>query len=69
MFKRQLDYKSKKFGCEIIIADRWYPSSKTCSNCGNVQDMPLSERTYNCNSCGHCMDRDLNAATNLSRLA
>jgi putative transposase len=68
-FKRQLEYKAKKFGCEIIIADRWFPSSKTCSNCGHIQDMPLKERTYNCKSCGHSMDRDLNAAINLSRLA
>ncbi len=68
-FKRQLEYKAKKFGCEIIIANRWFPSSKTCSNCGHIQDMPLKERTYNCRSCGHSMDRDLNAAINLSRLA
>ncbi|MGI2904208.1 RNA-guided endonuclease InsQ/TnpB family protein, partial [Tolypothrix sp. VBCCA 56010] len=68
-FKRQLEYKAKKFGCEIIIADRWFPSSKTCSNCGHIQDMLLKERTYNCQSCGHLMDRDLNAAINLSRLA
>lgn len=68
-FKRQLEYKAKKFGCEIVIADRWFPSSKTCSNCGHIQDMPLKERTYNCGSCGYSMDRDLNAAINLSRLA
>jgi putative transposase len=67
-FKRQLEYKAKKFGCEVIIADRWFPSSKTCSNCGHIQDLPLKERTYNCLSCGHSMDRDLNAAINLSRL-
>ncbi|MDH6100582.1 transposase, partial [Anabaenopsis sp. FSS-46] len=65
-FKRQLEYKAKKFGGEIIIADRFYPSSKTCS-CGHIQDMPLKERIYNCGSCGHSMDRDLNAAINLSR--
>ncbi|AHJ29577.1 IS607 family transposase [Nodularia spumigena] len=68
-FKRQLEYKAKKFGCEIIIADRWFPSTKTCSNCGHIQDMPLSERVYNCQNCGHSMDRDLNAAIVLSRLA
>ncbi|MCV3212283.1 transposase [Plectonema radiosum NIES-515] len=68
-FKRQLEYKAKKFGCEIIIASRWFPSSKTCSNCGYIQDMPLKERIYNCGSCGHSIDRDLNAAINLSRLA
>ena len=68
-FKRQLMYKAEKFGCEIILADRWFPSSKTCSNCGCIQDMPLSERVYSCGSCGTVLDRDLNAALNLSRLA
>ncbi|MEG3862900.1 RNA-guided endonuclease InsQ/TnpB family protein, partial [Microcoleus sp. herbarium12] len=68
-FRRQLEYKAFKFGCAIIIASRWFPSSKTCSNCGHIQDMPLKERTYDCGSCGHSMDRDLNAAMNLSRLA
>ncbi|MHC5937420.1 RNA-guided endonuclease InsQ/TnpB family protein [Nostoc sp.] len=68
-FRRQLEYKAKKFGCEIIIADRFYPSSKTCFNCGHVQDMPLKERVYNCQSCNFVMDRDLNASINLSRLA
>lgn len=68
-FKRQLEYKAKKFGCEIIVADRFYPSSKTCSNCGHIQDMPLKERIYNCQSCNYSLDRDLNAAINLSRLA
>ncbi|MBE9212333.1 transposase [Plectonema cf. radiosum LEGE 06105] len=67
-FKRQLEYKPKKFGCEIIIASRWFPSSKTCSNCGHIQDIPLKERTYDCKNCGHSIDRDLNAAINLSRL-
>ncbi|WP_066424321.1 RNA-guided endonuclease TnpB family protein [Anabaena sp. 4-3] len=68
-FKRQLEYKAKKFGCEIIIIDTWYPSSKTCSNCGHIQDMPLQQRTYNCENCGFSIDRDLNAAINISRLA
>lgn len=68
-FKRQLTYKAKKFGCEIILAERWFPSSKTCSACGHIQDMPLAERVYECSSCGHVIDRDLNAAINLSRLA
>jgi putative transposase len=68
-FRRQLEYKAFKFGCEIIIASRWFPSSKTCSNCGHIQDMALKKRTYDCESCGHSMDRDLNAAINLSRLA
>ncbi|NMG20500.1 RNA-guided endonuclease InsQ/TnpB family protein [Brasilonema bromeliae] len=65
-FKRQLEYKAKKFASEIIIADRWFASSKTCSACGHVQDMPLKMRTFNCENCGSSIDRDLNAAINLS---
>ena len=65
-FKRQLLYKAEKFGSEIMLADRWYPSSKTCSNCGNIQNMPLSERVYSCDKCSQAIDRDLNAAINLS---
>ena len=69
-FKRQLEYKAKKFGCQIIIADRFYPSSKTCSHCGYKKEhLCLSERIYHCENCGFEMDRDLNAAINLSRLA
>lgn len=68
-FKRQLIYKAEKFGSEIVLVDRWYPSTKTCSNCGNLQDMPLSERVYSCSNCSHLIDRDLNAAINLSRQA
>ncbi|MEH2350551.1 MAG: RNA-guided endonuclease TnpB family protein [Nostoc sp.] len=69
-FKRQLEYKALLFGCEIIIADRWYPSSKTCSHCGfKKEKLSLAQRTYHCENCGFDMDRDLNAAINLSRLA
>lgn len=68
-FRRQLEYKCKKFGSELRIVSRWYPSSKTCSSCGNIQDMPLKDRMYDCNSCGISIDRDLNASVNLSRLA
>lgn len=69
-FKRQLDYKSKKFGCEIIVAAQWYPSSKTCSRCGHKKELLLlSQRVYICEHCGFELDRDLNAAINLSRLA
>ncbi|MBW4624559.1 MAG: transposase [Brasilonema octagenarum HA4186-MV1] len=66
-FKRQLEYKTKKFGSKLVLADRWYPSSKTCSNCGcKKESLSLSERVYSCEHCGHVMDRDLNAAVNLS---
>ncbi|MGK7899674.1 MAG: RNA-guided endonuclease InsQ/TnpB family protein, partial [Xenococcus sp. (in: cyanobacteria)] len=67
-FRRQLEYKCQLYGSELIIADRWFPSSKTCSNCGNHNsDLRLSDRIYNCKSCGVSLDRDLNAAINLSR--
>ena len=67
-FKRQLQYKCQRYGIEFIEADKWYPSSKTCSHCGNVKvKLSLSERTYHCEVCGQSADRDLNAALNLSR--
>lgn len=65
-FKRQLQYKKEAFGGNLVIADKWFPSSKKCSNCGNVKDsLSLSERTYKCNNCYTELDRDLNAALNL----
>jgi putative transposase len=67
---RQLAYKAKWYGAELIKAPRFYPSSKRCSYCGNVKDrLSLSERTYECESCGVFLDRDLNAARNLANLA
>jgi len=64
--RRQLEYKGKWYGCEIVVADRFFPSSKTCSCCSNVkQDLTLSDRIYECDVCGLIMDRDLNAACNL----
>ncbi|MEC4805537.1 MAG: RNA-guided endonuclease TnpB family protein [Jaaginema sp. PMC 1080.18] len=69
-FKRQLQYKCELYGSTLLIADRWFPSSKTCSNCGQKKDsLSLSERTFNCENCGFSIDRDLNAATNLVNLA
>ena len=66
-FKRQLEYKCKFRGIELVVADRFYPSSKTCSQCGKVKkDLKLKDRVYNC-SCGLSIDRDLNASINLSR--
>lgn len=68
--RRQLEYKSKWAGIRLIVADRFYPSSKTCSQCGSVKPLlKLSERTYVCENCGVVMDRDLNAAMNLASLA
>ena len=66
-FKRQLEYKCKFRGIELIVADRFYPSSKTCSQCGKIKkDLKLSDRIYKCD-CGLTIDRDLNASINLSR--
>ena len=65
-FHRQLEYKSVFHGNTLIIADRWFPSSKTCSGCGYVKEiLLLSERTFICENCGQVIDRDLNAAINL----
>ena len=65
-FRRQLEYKARFYGAAITVADRWFPSSKTCSCCGSVKtELALSQRTYHCDACGHEADRDLNAARNL----
>jgi IS605 OrfB family transposase len=67
-FKRQMQYKCEFNGIEFIECDKWYPSSKTCSECGHIKkNLSLSERTYICEECGCIIDRDLNAAINLSR--
>ena len=68
-FRRQLAYKGTWYGCEVRLADRFYPSTKRCSRCGKVKDeISLDERTYECEVCGLVMDRDLNAALNLEQL-
>ena len=64
-FRRMLTYKSAFYGTKVELIDRWYPSSKMCSCCGNIQPMPLWERVYRCQSCGHIQDRDENASINL----
>ena len=65
-FRRQLEYKTARTGAALRVVDRWYPSSKTCSNCGVVKaKLSLSERVFNCDDCGASMDRDLNAAVNI----
>lgn len=66
-FKRQIQYKCKLLGIKFIEADKWYPSSKKCSCCGNLKkDLKLSDRTYKCDNCGLIMNRDLNASINLA---
>ncbi|MBD2290098.1 IS200/IS605 family element transposase accessory protein TnpB [Microcystis wesenbergii FACHB-1317] len=69
-FRRQLNYKSQLYGSELIIADRWFPSSKLCSNCGHKKEsLSLSERIFECEQCSFVCDRDLNASLNLASLA
>ena len=68
--RRRIIYKTQWNGGTTIVADRWFPSSKTCSRCGEVKSkLSLSEREYMCYRCGVVVDRDLNAATNLAKLA
>ena len=64
-FKRQLDYKCQMYGSRLVLVDQWFPSTKTCSNCGNKKDMPLSVRTFDCPACGRSLDRDFNASLNI----
>jgi putative transposase len=65
-FRRQLDYKCRRYGRELVVIDRWYPSSKTCSACGHVlAQLSLSARQWTCPSCRTRHDRDLNAAKNI----
>ncbi|MEG3836444.1 MULTISPECIES: RNA-guided endonuclease TnpB family protein [unclassified Microcoleus] len=67
-FRRPLTYKCELYGSKLVIADRWFPSSKTCSNCGTKKEtLSLSERVFECSYCGLVIDRDLNAAINLSK--
>jgi putative transposase len=73
-FRRQLTYKAAWYGARVVLASRWEPSSKTCSGCGWVdEDLRLSDRTFHCRNprvaCGLVLDRDLNAAINLAKLA
>jgi putative transposase len=66
----QLKYKTSWAGSTLVAAGRFYPSSKTCSECGTVKaKLSLSERVFACEACGHERDRDLNAALNLARMA
>lgn len=68
--RRQLAYKVSWHGGDLIVGGRWFASSKTCSGCGAVRaKLALSERTYVCTTCGTVLDRDINAAINLARLA
>jgi putative transposase len=67
--RRMIEYKAIWACARLHVADRWYPSTKTCSACGVVKaKLRLSERTYHCDNCGFTLDRDLNAARNLAGL-
>jgi putative transposase len=67
---RQLTYKAAWFGAELVVCDRWFPSTKTCSGCGSVkQRMGLAERVFRCAGCALVIDRDRNAAANLAAWA
>jgi len=69
-FRRQLLYKTERYATQLLLADRWYPSSKLCSACGaKYVALGLGERTWTCAACGAHHDRDVNAAINLQRLA
>jgi IS605 OrfB family transposase len=73
-FRRQLEYKAARYGGQVLLADRWEPSSKACSGCGWVDDdLTLADRQFHCRNpqvrCGLVLDRDLNAAINLRKLA
>ena len=68
--RRMLAYKTRRHDGTLVVADRWYPSSKTCSECGSVKaKLTLNDRTFACDACGHAEDRDANAARNLLSLA
>ncbi|OOR66153.1 transposase, partial [Bacillus cereus] len=68
MFTTFLAYKLQERGKQLIRIDKWFPSTKTCSNCGNVKDLGLSERVYVCD-CGTSIDRDYNSAINIKNEA
>ena len=67
-FRRQIEYKAAWNNIKIVIADRFYPSSKTCYCCGTIKkDLKLSDRIYKCECCGNVIDRDYQAALNLKQ--
>ncbi|MGH8002778.1 MAG: RNA-guided endonuclease InsQ/TnpB family protein [Brasilonema sp.] len=67
-FRRQLTYKCELYGSKLVVVDQWFPSSKTCSSCGTKKEtLTLNERVFECDHCGFVIDRDLNAAINLSK--
>lgn len=70
MFRSQIEYKARRYGTQLVVADRWYPSSRLCSICGwKNESLTLKDREWTCPQCGTTHDRDINAAINLKRLA
>ena len=68
-FRRQMIYKDQWYGCQVILANLFYPSSKRCSQCGQIRaTLDLGTRVYICDHCGLMIDRDLNATINLEQL-
>jgi putative transposase len=68
--RRQLGYKALWRGAQVVVVDRWYPSSKTCSCCGHrLEALALGVRQWTCPGCGVIHDRDVNAAINLKNMA
>ena len=66
-FRKQIEYKVEWNNILVVIADRFFPSSKLCSCCGNIKkDLKLSDRMYKCDVCGLVIDRDYNASINLA---
>lgn len=71
-FRHQLEYKSEMYGTKVgtrralSVLNRWFPASKACSNCGHTQPMPLQEPVFDCGCCALLINRDWNAAINLS---
>jgi putative transposase len=69
-FRRQIDYKAKRYACKVTIAPRFFPSSKLCSKCGQSnENLTLRDRVWTCPACGAVHQRDRNAAQNLASLA
>ncbi|WP_013334717.1 RNA-guided endonuclease InsQ/TnpB family protein [Gloeothece verrucosa] len=67
-FRRQLQYKCELYGSQLVVVDRFFPSSKTCSHCGEIkEDLTLKDRWFTCPDCGFFFDRDWNAAINLMK--
>ena len=62
-----IEYKAELYGRQVVVVDRYFPSSQICSGCGATKKIPLEVRTYDCDCCGMIIDRDLNAAINLHR--